>query len=98
MPRGSIRFGRSCRPDGGRVKAGLQRVLPLAQVDADGRVVLSTGVAYDKVDEAARIATGKRQDGMLFWNAVLDGGVSATLRDLKRESMNNGRGVPPPRR
>lgn len=61
-----------------------------ATVDEDGRIVLSTGVAYDKVDEAARTATGKRQDGMAFWRVAV-GGAVLSLRDLKSRSMGTNR-------
>ncbi len=59
-----------------------------ATVDADGMIVLSTGVAYDRADEAARIACGRKRDGMSFWQLQAGDGRQATLRQLRDQAVS----------
>jgi hypothetical protein len=58
-----------------------------AEVNAIGQIVLPSGDNYDKPDDAARTATGKRQDAMSFW-CVVD--TKTSLRELKQQAVNAG--------
>lgn len=55
-----------------------------ATVNAFGQIVLSNGDTFDKIDDAARTATGKRQDGLGFWHVHT--AVGKTLRQLRDQA------------
>jgi CubicO group peptidase (beta-lactamase class C family) len=56
-----------------------------AQVEPDGHLRLPTGETFRKVDDAGRTVTGKRCDGMGFWQMVRPDGTRISLRQLRDE-------------
>ena len=54
-----------------------------AQIQPDGHLRLTTGDSFRKADDAARAVTGKRTEGMLFWQLTSPDGTRITLRQLR---------------
>jgi Protein of unknown function DUF262/Restriction Enzyme Adenine Methylase Associated/Protein of unknown function (DUF1524) len=54
-----------------------------ARIQPDGQLRLATGDVFRKADDAARAVTGKRTEGMLFWQVTSPDGSRKTLRQLR---------------
>ena len=54
-----------------------------AHIQPDGQLRLATGDVFRKADDAARAVTGKRAEGMLFWQVTSSDGSRKTLRQLR---------------
>jgi Protein of unknown function DUF262/Restriction Enzyme Adenine Methylase Associated/Protein of unknown function (DUF1524) len=72
-------------PAGSQLTASYAGTDYLATINADGQVVLTNGEAFDSSDEAARTATGKRQDGLGFWLVPSRDRIS--LRQLRNQKV-----------
>jgi len=62
-----------------------------AQIQPDGHLKLTTGDAFRKPDDAARAVTGKRTEGMLFWQITYPDGTRVTLRQLRDQAKVTAR-------
>ena len=51
--------------------------------DANPQLKLATGDVFRKADDAARAVTGKRTEGMQFWQIISPDGSRKTLRQLR---------------
>jgi len=54
-----------------------------ARIQPDGQLKLATGDVFRKADDAARAVTGKRTEGMQFWQIISPDGSRKTLRQLR---------------
>jgi hypothetical protein len=57
-----------------------------ARIQPDGQLRLATGDVFRKADDAARAVTGKRTEGMLFWQVTSPDGTRITLRQLRDQA------------
>jgi hypothetical protein len=57
-----------------------------AHIQPDGQLKLATGDTFRKADDAARAVTGKRTEGMLFWQVTSPDGTRTTLRQLRDQA------------
>jgi hypothetical protein len=57
-----------------------------AHIQPDGQLKLATGDTFRKADDAARAVTGKRTEGMLFWQVASSDGTRITLRQLRDQA------------
>jgi hypothetical protein len=58
-----------------------------ATVNAYGQVVLPNGDIFDKPEQAAQTASGRRQDGLGFWKVDAVNGM--TLRQIRDSARNS---------
>lgn len=54
-----------------------------ATIDADGLIWLPTGDHFSKLDDAGRMITGRRCDGMKEWRVVTSDGNRVPVRELR---------------
>ena len=54
-----------------------------ALIQSDGQLRLPTGDVFRKADDAARAVTGKKTDGMPFWQVERRDGTRVSLRQLR---------------
>jgi hypothetical protein len=69
-----------------------------AHIQPDGQLKLATGDAFRKADDAARAVTGKRTEGMVFWQVISADGTRTTLRQLRDQAkpqLANSKRLPP---
>ena len=57
-----------------------------ARIQPDGQLRPATGGTFRKADDAARAVTGKRTEGMLFWQVTSPDGSRRTLRQLRDQA------------
>lgn len=59
----------------------------VAQIQADGTLRLPTGEVFRKADDAGRMLTNRRCEGMKFWHVTSPDGGRVSLRELRDRAL-----------
>jgi Restriction Enzyme Adenine Methylase Associated len=71
---------------GTRIVGSIDGTDAIAHIQSDGQLKLKTGDLFRKPDDAARAVTGKRSEGMLFWQVTRPDGTRISLRQLRDQA------------